>query len=203
MISNLYWNQLASVKVDEHDTEYINIQRGVRQGCILSPMLFNVYSEEIFREALHEVNAGILLNGEYINNIRYSDDTVICADSIEGLQELMNNVVDASKNYGLTLNPKKTKYMVISKLPKQNIQLKAEGQTIQRVPKYTYLGTTINDQWDHSSEIKCRIEKARGAYTKMRDVFRSHDLNLKTKMRLVRCYVYPVLLYEMWIYRRI
>ncbi|KAL1447598.1 hypothetical protein WDU94_009869 [Cyamophila willieti] len=220
IIANLYWNQVASVKLEDECTEDVQILRGVRQGCVISPVIFNVYSEYIFREILQTTEAGIWLNGERINNIRYADDTVIFTDNINTLQTLMDKVYIHSKEYGLDINIQKTKFMTISKV--QNIQcsLKIEGNTIERVKQYTYLGTNVNEDWDHSREIKIRIEKARSVYNRMKKVFRSHDLTMDTKVRLLRCYVFSVLFYgveawtlteatsdrleafEMWLYRR-
>jgi Reverse transcriptase (RNA-dependent DNA polymerase) len=220
IIMNLYWNQTASVRVDGENTEEVTIQRGVRQGCVLSPLLFNLYSEEIFREALDGQHEGILVNGECLNNIRYADDTVVFADSLQSLQDMMNRVTKKSEEYGLRLNTAKTKYMVISKEVIPPGRLTVNNKQIERVNKYKYLGTTVGEQWDHSLEIKCRIEQARATFVKMSSLFRSHDLSVSTKMRVVRCYVFPVLLYgaeawtlteasskkleafEMWIYRR-
>lgn len=221
IIKNIYYNQTANIKVDNQLTEAISIERGVRQGCILSPMLFNVYSERIFKQALEEYDEGILINGERLNNIRYADDAVVFADSMEGLQTLMARITEISQNYGLDLNTKKTKYMVITKRPILNTQLMINQQPIERVESYTYLGTNINSQWDHSVEIKQRIAKARAAFIKMSTVLRSRDLPLKTKIFVLQCYTFPVLLYgteawtlseasmkkleafEMWCYRRI
>jgi len=93
IIANLYWGQKATVRVENRQTEYINIKRGIRQNCILSPLLFNRYSDSFFKEALKNTNRGIRVNGEIIiNNIRYADDTVLLSDSIEGLQELLDRV---------------------------------------------------------------------------------------------------------------
>ncbi|RZF39012.1 hypothetical protein LSTR_LSTR014708 [Laodelphax striatellus] len=86
IIVNLYWNQTATMRLDIGETEELEIVRGVRQGCLLSPLLFNVYSEHILREALDERDEGILINGERINNIRYADDTVIFTDSMHSLR---------------------------------------------------------------------------------------------------------------------
>lgn len=222
IIINLYWHQTASIRVEGDYSEDISIRRGVRQGCVLSPTLFNLYSEYVFGKALENVDAGVLVNGERINNIRYADDTVVFADSLEGLQELMDRIVEAGSECGLSLNIKKTKFMVISK--DNNIQpgqLVIDNQQIEKVTNYTYLGTNINERWDHSVEIKCRIEKARATFVKMGNLFKSRDLNLNTKLRLLKCYVWSVLLYgveswtlteastrkleafEMWLYRRI
>ena len=72
------------VRVDKEKTEEIQILREIRQACILSPLLFNIYSEGTFREVLDEYDVGISLNGERINTIRYADDNVIFADTLEG-----------------------------------------------------------------------------------------------------------------------
>lgn len=87
IIGKLYWNQSANVGLEGESTDYIDVCRGVRQGCILSPTIFNLYSEYIFREALENSEEGILLNGERISNIRYADDTVMCADWLGDLKQ--------------------------------------------------------------------------------------------------------------------
>lgn len=221
IIGNLYWNQTASLRIQGETTEDIKIKKGVRQGCVLSSILFNIYSEQIFQEALEDIDAGIKINGENINNIRYADDTAVFADSLENLQELMTRITETSQRYGLPLNIKKTKYMIISKNTNHPGQLTVNGKVIEKVKTHTYLGATINSDWEHSLEIKCRIEKSRTAFIKMSKLFRTHDLSLSTKIRLLKCYVFPVLLYgveswtlteasckkleafEMWLYRRI
>lgn len=221
IIMNLYWNQRAQVKVEDQLTDQVKIMRGVRQGCVLSPTLFNIYSEEIFTEALTNLEMGIRVNGEYINNIRYADDTVLLATSLNDLQALLDRVRTVSVTYGLNLNIKKTKFMVVSRVNLDPGALMADSEEIQRVDRFTYLGTTLNSQWDHAQEIRSRIEMARSTFIKLRSLLCCSDLSLGTKMRIVRCYVLPVLLYgveawtltqatekrieafEMWIYRRI
>ena len=85
LVCEIYWNQSAKVRLTSGTTEDIMIQRGVRQGCILSPSLFNLYSEHLLQEAISE-KSGILINGVNINNIRYADDYVILAESKKQLQ---------------------------------------------------------------------------------------------------------------------
>ena len=84
LITNLYWDQLAAVNIDNNLTSWIKIKRGVRQGCVLSPELFAIYGEIILRSIIGI--EGISIGGVNINNIRYADDTVIIADSAEKLQ---------------------------------------------------------------------------------------------------------------------
>lgn len=224
IIMNLYWNQTADVRVEGESTEQIKILRGVRQGCILSPLLFNIYSEAIFTEALNGGEyreEGININGKRLNNLRYADDTVLLAENEHELQTLINCVNNCSNRFGLNINKRKTKIMVISKNRNVQTNIMIEGKRLEQVEKYKYLGCIINEKWDHSTEIKSRIEQARAAFLKMRKLICCPDLNLQLRMRIVRCYVLPVLLYgveawtltqatvkkieafEMWIYRRI
>lgn len=117
IIKNLYWNQEARVQISQQDiTEKFEVLRGVRQGCILSPMLFNLYVENIFLEALENVEAGIKINGIILNNLRYADDTVIMASSAEELQLILDRINDVGKRNGLIINIKKTKFMIVSRI---------------------------------------------------------------------------------------
>ena len=90
LIASLYWNQKAAIRIEDQLSEYTKIQRGVRQGCILSPYLFNIYTELIFRESQHL--EAVRINGKNLNNLRYADDTVLLADNKENLQIITNNV---------------------------------------------------------------------------------------------------------------
>ena len=117
VIRNLYWDQSAAVRIGGELSEYKLIKRGVRQGCVVSPDLFNIYSEMILGNL--ENYPGVKINGENINNIRYADDTVLIADSEENLQRLLDITIEKSEEMGLTLNVKKTECMVISKKKKQ------------------------------------------------------------------------------------
>ena len=104
IITNLYQYQKAIIRVDQQE---IPIGRGVRQGCVLSLILFNMCSEEMFKEALEEANEGISLNGKLVNNLRYADDTILIADSREGLQTLVDKNTQYCEKYGMALNTKK------------------------------------------------------------------------------------------------
>ena len=104
VIRNLYWDQSAAVRIGGELSEYTLIKRGVRQGCVMSPDLFNIYSEMILRNL--ENYPGVKINGENINNIRYADDTVLIADSEENLQNLLDITIEKSEEMGLTLNVK-------------------------------------------------------------------------------------------------
>lgn len=199
IISELYWHQVATVKVEGSSSEEMNIRRGVRQGCVLSPLLFNLYSESVFKEALENVEAGIKINGTFINNLRYADDTVVIASGLPELQLLMDRIVQHSGRYGLSMNTSKTKLMIFSKT-----QIKADlrvcGESIEQVPSLRYLGTLVNQQSDAKIEIKARIEQARKTLINLKTLLANRNLDLGLRIRLLRCYVFPVLLYgcESW-----
>ncbi|CAG9833270.1 unnamed protein product [Diabrotica balteata] len=133
----------------------------------------------------------------------------------------MNKISYYSQQYGLNINVKKTKPMIISKKGITEGQLYVNQSPIERVMHYNYLGTIINEEWTNNQEIRARTAKARSIFNRMGAFFKSHNLSLDTKARTLRCYVFSVLLYgveswtlnedmckrleafEMWLYRRI
>ena len=111
LLRNLYAGQEATVRTGHGTTHWVQIGKGVRQGCILSPCLFNLYAEYIMRNAgLEETQAGIKIAGRNINNIIYADDTTLMAESEEELKSLLK-VKEESEKVGLKLNIQKTKIM--------------------------------------------------------------------------------------------
>ena len=111
LLRNLYAGQEATVRTEHGTTDWFQIGKGVRQGCILSPFLFNLYAEYIMRNVgLDEAQAGIKVAGRNINNLRYADDTTLMAESKE-LKSLLMKVKEESEKIGLKLNIQKTKIM--------------------------------------------------------------------------------------------
>ena len=136
LLKNVYADQEATVKTDRGTTHRLQIRKGVCQGCILSPCLFDLYSEYITRSArLDEAQAGIKIAGRNINNLRYVDDTTLMAESGEGLKSLLMQVKEESKKAGLKLNIQKTKIMASSPISSWQI----DGETIETV-RFYFLG---------------------------------------------------------------
>ena len=107
-----YAGQEATVRTGHGPTDRFQIGKGVCQGCLLSPCLFNLYAEYIMRNSgLDEAQAGIKIAGRNINNLRYADDTILVAESEEELKSLLIKVKEESENIGLKLNTQKTKIM--------------------------------------------------------------------------------------------
>ena len=223
IVCNLYWGQTANVRVKNDLTEEVQIRRGVRQEYILSPLLFNYYSEAIFAEALENESRGIVVNGKVINNIRYADDTVMLASNPEDIQHLLQRLVMCCENYGLKINTRKTKLMIVSKSLSSQTQVNIviNNDTVETVQTYKYLGAWLDRSGDVTREIRARIEIARAAFLKLRKFFTSRNICKELKMRMLRCYVFSTLLYgaeawtlkrchlknleafEMWCYRRV
>ena len=112
LLRNLYADQEATIRTGHGTADWFQIEKGVRQGCILSPCLFNLYAEYIMRNAgLDEVQAGIKIAGRNTNNLRYADDTTLMAESEEELKSLLMKVKKESEKVGLKLNIQKTKIM--------------------------------------------------------------------------------------------
>ena len=112
LLRNLYAGQEATVRTGPRTTDWFQIGKGVRQSCILSPCLFNLYAEYIMRNAgLEEAQAGIKIAGRNINKLRYADDTTLMAESKEELKSLLMKVKEESEKVGLNLKIQKTKIM--------------------------------------------------------------------------------------------
>ena len=198
MIRNIYWEQSAAVRIETQVSEFQPIKRGVRQGCVLSPDLFSLYSEQIMRQI--KDMPGVKVNGHMINNIRYADDIALIAESENKLQKLMDKIVSESEKMGLSLNARKTETMVVSRKPTiPNCRIKVNNKELQQVHKFKYLGTWITSDGKSETEIKC-IAQAKSAFQQMKNIFCNRNIAEELKMKLLQCYIEPVLLYacETW-----
>ena len=127
LVANFYWEQDTKIRIGNHMSESLKIKRGVRQGCVLSPSLSNLYTENIFRQ-IDEL-PGVKIGGRNINNLRYADDTVLLAETEEDIQKIVDQVKRESESFGLLMNAKKTKTMVFSKSSNPpNTRIHIEGK---------------------------------------------------------------------------
>ena len=139
-LRNLYAGQEETVRPGHGTTDWFQIGKGVCQGYVLSPCLFNLYAEYIMRNAeLDEAQAGIKTAGRNINNFRYADDTTLMAESEEELKTLLMKVKEESKTVGLKLNIHKTKIMASSPITSWQIH----GETVKTVGDFILGGSKI------------------------------------------------------------
>ena len=149
LLRNLCAGQEATVRTGHGTTDSFQIGKGVHQGCILSPCLFNFYAKYIMWNAgLDEGQTGIKIPGRKINNFRYTDDTILIAESEEELKSLL--MKEESEKCGLKFNIQKTKVMASGPITSWQI----DGETMEIVTDFIFLGSKITADGDCSHEIK-------------------------------------------------
>ena len=154
LLRNLYAGQEAKVRTRHGTTDWFQIGKGVRQGCVLSPCLFNLYAEYIMQNArLDEAQAGIKFAGRNLNNIRYTDNTTLMAESEQELKRLLMKVKDENEKAGLKLNIQKMKIMASGPITSWEI----DGETMGTVTDFIFLGSKITAYGDCSHEIKTML----------------------------------------------
>jgi len=196
LLRNLYAGQEATVRTGHGTTDWFLIGKGVHQGCILSPCLFNLYAEYIMRnDGLDEAQAGIKIARRNINNFKYAYDTTLMAES-EELKSLLIKVKEESEKVGLKLNIQKTKIMASGPITSWQI----DGKTMETVTDFILGGSKITADGDCSHEIKRRLLLGRKVMTNLDTILKSRDIALPTKVHLVKAMVFPVVMYgcESW-----
>ena len=145
---------------------------------------------------LDEAQAGIKIAGRNINHLRYADDTTLMAESKEALKSLLMKVKEESEKVGLKLNIQKTKIMVSSPL----ISWQIDGETVETLADFTFLGSKITSVGNYSHEIKRHLLLGRKVMTSLDSILKSRDITLPTKIRLIKAMVFPVVMYgcESW-----
>ena len=154
LLRNLYAGQEATVRTGHGTTDWFQIGKGVRQGCILPPCLFNLYADYIMRNpGLEEAQGGIKIAWRNNNNLRYADDTTLMAEREEELKGLLIKVKEESEKVGLKLNIQKTKIMASGLITSWEI----DGETVETVADFIFLASQIIADGDCSHEIIRRL----------------------------------------------
>ena len=176
LLRNLYAGQEATVRNGHGTTDWFQIGKGVRQGCILSPCLFNLYAEYIMRNAgLEEAQAGIKVARRNINNLRHADDTTLREESEEELKSLLMREKEESEKVGLKLNIQKTKIMAFGPITSK---WQIDGET---VTDFILGGSKIPADGGCSNEIKRCLLLGREVMTNLDSILKSRDITLPTK----------------------
>ena len=174
-------------------TDWFQIGKGVHQGCISSPCLFNLYAEYIMRNAgLEETQAGIKIARKNINKLRYAGDTTLMVESEEELKGLLMKVKVESEKVGLQLNIQKTKIMTSGPITSLTIG----GETVETVSDFILGGSKITADAGCSHEIKRRLLLARKFMNNLDSILKSRDITLPTNVCLFKAMVFPVVMYE-------
>ena len=197
LLRNMHAGQEATVKTRHRKTDLFQIGKGVCQGCILSPCLFNLHAEYIMRNAgLDEAQAVIKIAGGNINNLRYADDTTLMAESEGKLKSPLMKVKEESEKVGLKPNIQKMKIKASGPITLWQI----DGETVGPVTDFIFWGLKITADGDSSHEIKRHLLLGRKPVTNLDSILKSRDMTLSTKVHLVKAVVFPVVMYgcESW-----
>ena len=200
-------------------SEPFEVSRGVKQCCVLAPVLFNIYIQCITRLMAISLNVDDKIHLNYRTDrnlfdlkklkaktnvsktnhleLQYADDCALVADSAEGLQRVLAKSAELYKKLGLQINIQKTEYMKHTAMPVEVSQPPSiDGEPLKEVLSYKYLGSHISANCSLDDEISHRLGQANGAYERLRTrVFENHDLTLSTKIMVYHVVVISVLLY--------
>ena len=202
LLRNLYTGQETTVRRRHGTMDCFQIGKGVHQGCILSPCLFNLHAEYIMQNArLDEAQAGVKIDGRNINNLRYADDTTLMAESEEKLESLLMKVKEESETVALTLNIQKMKIIASSPITSWQIY----GKTMETVTGFFGGCSKITADGDCSHEIKRCLLFGSKAMTNLDSILKSRDITLPKKIHLVKAMFSPVVLYgyKSWIIKKV
>ena len=196
LLRNLYAGQEATVRTGDRTTDWFQTGKGVSQGCILSPCLFNLYAEYIMRNAgLDEAQAGIKIAGRNINNLREAENTTLRAESEEELKSLLMKVKEESEKAGLKLNIQKLIIMASGPITSWQI----DGETMETVTDFIFVGSKITADGTAAMKLRCLLF-GRKVMTNLESILKSRDITLPTKVHLVKAMVFLVVMYgcESW-----
>lgn len=194
----LYNNASSTVILDNRLGEPFRTSVGVRQGCLLSPILFNLYLERIMSDALQDHHTSISIGGRRVCNLRFADDIDLLAGSNEELQHLTDRLNVSAAAFGMEISTSKSKIMV-NTVRGSHAYITINGEALEEVKKFKYLGAVIASDGTSIHEIKSRMATATAAMSKLHPIWRS-KISSHIKLKLYKSLVVSILLYgcESW-----
>ena len=200
IIQALYGTSRSAVLLSGQLGEFFETTVGVRQGCLLSPILFNLYLERIMREALATHESSISIGGRELSNLRFADDIDLIAGSNDELQELTDKLADRSNAYGMEMCSEKSNVMVNTHNNGISVNIMMNDQKLEEVHSFKYLGSVITKDGSSDKDVGARIGQATSAFTRLDTIWKSNTLSFKVKVKIFKTLVVSIFLYgcESW-----
>ena len=192
LTSKLHMDQRIKVRLDRGETKSVQIGRGVRRGCCLSPTRFNLYSECLTNKALDGLG-DFNIGGQIIQTVKYTDDLALMSKEETVLQSMIDKLIEIGRCYGMEMNVEKTKVMRISRQPSP-VTIMIGQKQLDNVERFNYLGSMLTNDGRCTREIKSRIAMAKVAFNKKKALFTS-KLDLDLRKKLVKCYIWSMAFY--------
>ena len=198
VIAMLYSDFKSQVICDSELTEAFNVSTGVKQGCILSPFLFILAMDWIMKNSTDGERRGIkwtmtMTATTTLEDLDFADDIALLSHRHQDMQEKTDAMATTAGNLGLKVSTKKTKGMRMNARVQENIKL--NGDEIEEVDDFTYLGSKMSNTGDGEVEIRARLAKASQAFASLRSTWKARNIRLKTKLRIFKSNVISTLLY--------
>ena len=193
-IENLYDKAQSAVLFNGSTGEWFRTTVGVRQGCLLSPTIFNIFLERIMCEALDDHEGSVSIGGRLITNFRFADDIVVHAEKEEEAGVQIDRLDRTTRSYKMEISPDKTK------MPNGfQREIKIKGQNLEEVENFKYLGTIISNEGS-KPEILFRIAQTTAALSRLKIIWRDKNISLASKVKLMRTLILSTILYscESW-----
>lgn len=204
LIKNMYTKTLVSIKQGNNKTKSFQYFRGVRQGCTLSPLLFNLYINELptLLDNCNDLNPFFLPNGQKLNCLLYADDLILLSQSKDGLQKSVNKLSQFCTTWNMEVNLKKTKIMTFQKKSRKNctVDIFLNNIKLENVNEYTYLGTKITASGNFTLAQEIYKEKALHAIFTIKKYLNFNKLPLTIANKIFTSMIEPILTYssEIW-----
>ena len=182
-------------------SESFPMTMGVRQGCLLSPSLFNLLLEEIMSETLENAEEGAVIGGRKIARLQFTDEIALLGNTKEEVQDLFTRLDRTSKRFGMIISAEKTKSMQFDRTTDQ-VEMKVEvnGADVEQVKHFKYLGSLFTNDGRLQKEIETRTTIATSALARTKNIWKDHNITIRSKYRLLRALVISCFLYgcETW-----
>ena len=193
VIENLYNNATSAVYFNGDIGDWFRTTVGVRQGCLLSPTLFNIFLERIMTDTLEDHQGTVCIGGRTITNLHFADDIDGLAGKEEELASLVDHLDKTSVAFGMEISAEKTKLMT-NNANGISIDIRINGEKLDEVDSFKYLGAVVTDQGS-KPEVLFRIAQTTAALARLKTIWSDKHISLSSKIRLMCSRVISVLLY--------